>query len=75
MVTKDKSQKRIRGEWEESHAQWYELTAVYCDACGMLIPNTRFVVVRDGRPRRFCSPACAQLDIKVQQLRKRELPR
>ena len=61
---------QVRGRWEESRTPWYEQTAVYCDACGMLIPKRRYVVEVDGVRRKFCSIDCAQLDEKVRRLNK-----
>lgn len=67
---KSKSKVHVRGCWEESSALWYEQTAVYCDACGMLIPKKRLVVRSGGNSRMFCGPDCAQLGEKVQQFKK-----
>jgi len=68
MRTKARPQAQVRGRWEESRAPWYEQTAVYCDACGMLIPNRRFVVEAGGVRRTFCGIDCVQLGEKVRRL-------
>ena len=71
MGTKAKSHTKSRGQWEENREPWYDQTAVYCDACGMLIPNKRLVVKSvGGNSSKFCGPACVQLDQKVQQFKK-----
>ena len=43
--------------------------AVFCAACGGVIPR-RVWVADDGR-RPFCSPACAALEARVDELRRR----
>jgi hypothetical protein len=72
MRTKTKSQARIRGHWEENRVPWYEQTAIYCDACGRLIPNKQFVVEQSGVSRRYCATDCAQLKDRLRRLNRQQ---
>jgi len=71
MGIKAKPRIQGRGHWEENRAPWYEQTAVYCDACGMLIPRKTFVVEQDGVRRRFCGSECARLSGQIGRLNKK----
>lgn len=68
MPTKARSQRQVRGRWEENRMPWYAQSAIYCNACGMLIPKKQFVVEAGGVRRRFCGADCAQLGEKLRRL-------
>ena len=73
MGTKAKSHTKSRGQWQENREPWYDQTPVYCDACGILIPNKRLVVNSvGGTSNKFCGPACVRLDQKIRELKKLE---